>query len=84
MRSSQEESEICFSNLPDPDGFFGGINSKNALPGQIVSIDPVGPISPKTISGFSLMWLVYDNGFSFLIVRKRRSFWGFLLISSFQ
>ena len=49
-------------NLEDPEGFDGAINSKNAAPGQIISLDPVGPINPKSINGFTLMWLVYDIG----------------------
>ena len=61
---AKRRAKSVVSHLPDPDGFFGGINSKNALPGQNVSIDPVGPISPKSISGFSLMWPIYDIGSS--------------------
>ena len=61
---SKRRAKSVAANLDDPDGFYGGINSKNAKPGQIISIDPVGPISPKSINGFSLMWLVYDIGSS--------------------
>ena len=61
---SKRRAKSIAANLDDPDGFYGGINSKNAKPGQIISIDPVGPISPKSINGFSLMWLVYDIGSS--------------------
>lgn len=52
-------------NLKDPEGFNGGINSKTAVPGQIISLDPVGPISPKSVGGFTLMWCVYDAGSSY-------------------
>ena len=38
---------------------------KTATPGQIISLDPVGPISPKSIGRFSLMWYVYDVGSSY-------------------
>ena len=59
---AKRRSKSVAFNLVDPDGFSGGINSKNAEPGQIISMDPVGPISPKSIGGFSLMWVVYDYG----------------------
>ena len=55
---AMRRAKSVISNPPDPNGFF-------ALPGQIVSIDPVGPITPKSISGFSLMGLVYDIGSSY-------------------
>ena len=44
------------ANLEDPDGFYGMF---------IILIDPVGPISPKPISGYSPMWLIYDIGSSY-------------------
>ena len=65
MRLSKRRAKSVAANLNDPDGFYGGINSKNAKPGQIISIDPVSPISPKSIYGFSFMWLVYDIGSSY-------------------
>ena len=52
-------------NLDNVNGFDSGINSKTAAPGQIISLDPVGPISPKSIGGFTLMWCVYDAGSSY-------------------
>ena len=54
---SKRRAKSVAANLEDPDSFYGGIHSKNAKPEQIISIDPVGPISPKSISGYSLMWL---------------------------
>ena len=51
--------------MENPDGFQEEISSKTATPGQIISLDPVGPISPKSIGGFSLMWSVYDVGSSY-------------------
>ena len=61
---SKRRAKFVAANLENPDGFYGGIY-KNAKPGQIISIDPVGPISSKSINGFSLMWLVYDIGSSY-------------------
>ena len=68
---SKRRAKSVAVNLNDPEGFYGGINSKNAKPGQIISIDPVGPISPKSIDGFLLCGLfttleVPTNGSSFL------------------
>ena len=54
---SKRRAKSVAAYLKDYDGFYGGINSKNAKPGQIISIDPVVPISPKAINGYSLMWL---------------------------
>ena len=56
---SKRKSQSVAFNLKNPDGFQGEISSKTATPGQIISLDPVGPISPKSIGGYSLMWSVY-------------------------
>ena len=61
LMSKRRSQSVAF-NLSNPDGFQGEISSKTAIPGQIISLDPVGPISPKSIGGFTLMWLVYDIG----------------------
>jgi hypothetical protein len=57
--SKRKKKSVSF-NLEDPEGFYPGLNSKNAEPGNIISIDPVGPISPKSISGYTIMWIVID------------------------
>ena len=57
---SKRRARSVAANFDDSDGFYGGINSKNAKPGQIISIDRVGPITPKSTGGYSLMWLVYQ------------------------
>ena len=62
---SKRKSQSVAFNLKNPDGFQGEISSKTATPGQIISLDPVGPISPKSIGGYSLMWSVYDVGSSY-------------------
>ncbi len=62
---SKRRAKSVVPNSPLPDGFDGGLNSKTAAPGQIISIDPVGPISPKSVNGFSLFWLVHDVGSSY-------------------
>ena len=62
---SKRRAKSVAANLDNPDSFYGGINSKNAKTGQIVSIDPVGPITPKSTGDYSLMWLVYDIGSSY-------------------
>ena len=62
---SKHKSQSEAFNLENPDGFQGELSSKTATPGQIISLDPVGPISPKSIGGFSLMWSVYDVGSSY-------------------
>ena len=59
---AKKKSRSVAFNEANPDRFDGGLSSKTAEPGQIVSIDPVGPISPKSVDGFFLMWLVYDYG----------------------
>ena len=64
MLSKRKSQSVAF-NLKNPDGFRGELSSKIAKPGQIISLDPVGPISPKSIGGFSLMWSVYDVGSSY-------------------
>ena len=56
---SKRKSQSEAFNLENPDGFQGEISSKTATPGQIISLDPVGHISPKSIGGYSLMWSVY-------------------------
>ena len=62
---SKRRAKSVAANLDDLDGFNGGINSKNAKPGQIISIDPVGPITPRSTGGYSLIWLAYDIGSSY-------------------
>ena len=62
---SKRRAKFVAVNLDDPDSLYGGINSTNAKPGQIISIDPVGPITPKSPGGYFLMWLVYDIGSSY-------------------
>jgi hypothetical protein len=62
--SKRKAKSVAF-NLPDPAGFDGGVNSKTAVPGQIISIDPVGPISPKSVNGFTLIWFIYDIASSY-------------------
>ena len=57
---SKRRARSVAANFDDSDGFYVGINSKNAKPGQIISIDRVGPITPKSTGGYSLMWLVYQ------------------------
>ena len=57
---SKRRAKSVAPNLSLPEGFDGGLNSKTAAPGQIISIDPVGPISPKSVNGFTLLWLVHD------------------------
>ena len=57
---SKRKSQSVAFNLKNPDGFQGEISSKTAMPGQIISLDPVGPISSKSIGGYSLMWSVYS------------------------
>ena len=47
------------------EGFQSPIDSKNAIAGQMISLDPVGPISPMSLGGFTLMWCVYDVGSSY-------------------
>ena len=64
MLSKRKSQSVAF-NLKNPEGFQEEISSKTATPGQIISLDPVGPISPKSIGGFSLMWSVYDVGSSY-------------------
>lgn len=59
MLSKRRRKSIA-SNLQDPEDFASGLNSKTALPGEIISIDPVGPISPKSKNGFTLMWIAID------------------------
>ena len=51
MLSKRKSQSVAF-NLKNPEGFQEGISSKIAMPGQIISLDPVGPISPKSIGGF--------------------------------
>ena len=54
-------SVLCPNGEQSPDGFYGGINSKNAKPGRIICIDPAGPISPDSICGYSPMLLDADE-----------------------
>jgi hypothetical protein len=62
---SKRRAKSVAPNLPLPEGFDGGVNSRTAAPGEIISIDPVGPISPKSINGFTLLWFIYDIGSSY-------------------
>ena len=43
MLSKRKSQSVAF-NLKNPDGFRGELSSKIATPGQIISLDPVGPI----------------------------------------
>ena len=47
-------------DLRAPTGFNSDLNSRTAEPGEIISIDPVRPISPKSKNGFTLLWVVID------------------------
>ena len=60
-------SVLCPNGEQSPDGFYGGINSKNAKPGRIICIDPAGPIYPDSICGYSPMLLDvrYHQSFHF-------------------
>ena len=62
---SKRKSQSVAYNLKNPDGFQGELSSKTATLGQIISLDPVGPISPKSIGGYLLMWSAYDVGSSY-------------------
>ena len=64
LLSKRRSQSIAF-NLSNPEGFQSPIDSKNAKAGQMISLDPVGPISPMSLGGFTLMWCVYDVGSSY-------------------
>ena len=70
--SKRRAQSIAF-NLPNPEGFMNPINSKIVTAGQMISLDPVGPISPISLGGFSLMWCVYDIGSSYMWVYFSKS-----------
>ena len=50
------------SNVPDPSDFFGdaALSSQNAGPGDIISLDPNGPVTPRAQNGMSLWFLFKD------------------------
>ena len=64
LMSKRRAQSVVF-NLADPEGFKSAIDSKNATAGQIISLDPVGPITPMSMGGYTLMWCVYDIGSSY-------------------
>ena len=57
---SKRRNKSVNVNFHAPTGFNSGLNSRTAKPGEIISIDPVGPISPKSKNGFTLLWVVID------------------------
>ena len=57
---SKRRNKSVSVNLRAPTGFNSDLNSRTAKPGEIISIDPVGPISPKSKNGFTLLWVVID------------------------
>ena len=59
LLSKRRSQSIAF-NLSNPEGFQSPVDSKNAIAGQMISLDPVGPISPMSLGGSTLMWCVYD------------------------
>jgi hypothetical protein len=48
------------SNPIDMDREISALSSKNARPGEIISMDPQGPVSPATREGFSI-WFLYKD-----------------------
>jgi len=52
------------TNEPDPDPFDPSLplSSRNALPGEIISMDPQGPVTPMTSRGHKLWFLFKDVG----------------------
>ena len=72
LMTKRRAKSVSF-NLEEPEGFQSSINSKTATAGQIISIDPVGPITPLSIGGFSLMWCVIDVGSSYMWIYFSKS-----------
>ena len=72
LMTKRRAQSVAF-NLSNPEGFQSPIDSKIATAGQIISLDPVGPISPLSLGGFSLMWCVYDIGSSYMWVYFSKS-----------